>query len=302
MINISQKAVLPGHQHPIYTLEISQKPTIFFSAGGEASVVEWSLKKMQHIKIMFKTLGSIYALHAPKSFNTLIAADRKGLITIFDFVTNKIHNTDQIHHKPVFDIKSCNNYFFSSSEDGTICKWSLKTLECVRQVKISDQTIRSVSIHPTKNIIAAAGKDNFIYLLEKETLQVIQILEGHTLPVFSITFSPNGKYLLSGGRDAQLKIWDVEKAFTLKENIPAHLFAINHILFLGNSDFFASASMDKSIKIWNINDFQLYQIIDQAKMNGHTLSVNKLAWDDSSKTLISASDDKMIMLWNVDFL
>jgi centriolar protein POC1 len=48
------------------------------------------------------------------------------------------------------------------------------------------------------------------------------------MAVFSTAYTPDGKYILIGSRDAQLKIWDAE-TFMLVKNIPAHLFAINHI-------------------------------------------------------------------------
>jgi WD40 repeat protein len=72
-------------------------------------------------------------------------------------------------------------------------------------------------------------------------------LEGHSLPITSLAFSPCGRYLLSGSRDAQLKVWDLS-TFSLKENIPAHLFAIYDIEYSPNENYFATASRDKSIK------------------------------------------------------
>jgi centriolar protein POC1 len=117
------------------------------------------------------------------------------------------------------------------------------------------------------------------------------------MPVFSLQYSPTGNYLVSGSRDAQLKIWDAV-SYTLVKNIAAHLFAVNSIAFHPSQPHFATASMDKSIKIWGGDDFKLYKIISREKgFDSHQLSVNKILWN--SDQLISAGDDKRIIIWNV---
>lgn len=119
------------------------------------------------------------------------------------------------------------------------------------------------------------------------------------MSVFTLAYSPDGTYLASGGRDAQIKIWDSATYQPIK-NIPAHLFAINHILFHATKPYFATASMDKSIKIWGSDDFKLYKIISREKGHpGHVLSINKLAWNGDQ--LLSVSDDKSVLVWDVKF-
>jgi WD40 repeat protein len=131
-----------------------------------------------------------------------------------------------------------------------------------------------------------------------EDFSLMKEIEGHTLPIFSLQFSPDGKLLFSGSRDAHLKIWETHE-YELKHNIPAHMYAINDIAFHPNLPIFATASMDKSIKIWGTDDFKLYKKIDLTKPESHTKSVNKLAWSTFNDSLISVSDDKMVMIWEI---
>ena len=125
------------------------------------------------------------------------------------------------------------------------------------------------------------------------------MLYGHTMAVFSTQYPPSGDYLVSGSRDAQVKIWDT-KSFELIHNIPAHLFAVNSIAFHPLQSYFATASMDKSIKIWGADDFKLYKIISREKgFDGHQLSINKIVWNGDQ--LISTGDDKRIIVWDFKF-
>jgi centriolar protein POC1 len=306
-MNISRSAILEGHEHPIYSICNSQKTHIIFTGGGEAAVVEWSLKTMTHIKVLFKTPGSIYALHCPSSPNILIAGDRSGTITIFDFLQQKIVHQIRHHTKAVFQITSDLDSFFSVSEDGSLCQWSSKDFSLIHKKQVIDDSLRTIAISPDKKIMAIGGKDALVRVLDIQTFEYVHLIEGHTMGIFSLCFSPDGKYLLSSSRDAQLKIWNVNDHFSLRENIPAHLFSINDITFLGDQKYFATASRDKSIKIWNIEDLQLYKIISLEKLNeGHRLSVNKIIFNSFNNLpagrqgqLVSVSDDKMVMVWSI---
>ncbi|MNE08756.1 WD domain, G-beta repeat [compost metagenome] len=148
--------------------------------------------------------------------------------------------------------------------------------------------------------MALACRDNIIRIFDLDGFVLLHELHDHSMSVFTLQYSPDGSYLISGARDAQLKVWNTMN-YELKLNIPAHLFAINHISFHPTQPYFATASMDKSIKIWGTEDFKLYKKIDMTKEASHHKSVNKLAWSRYDDYLISVSDDKMVMVWDIDF-
>jgi WD40 repeat protein len=119
------------------------------------------------------------------------------------------------------------------------------------------------------------------------------------MAVFSTQYSPDGSYVVTGSRDAQVKIWNTS-TFELIHNIPAHLFAVNHIAFHPEQPYFATASMDKTIKLWGADDFKLYKVISREKgFETHFLSINKLVWHNGQ--LLSTSDDKRIIIWDIAF-
>ena len=49
-----------------------------------------------------------------------------------------------------------------------------------------------------------------------ESGEVVRTLSGHTKEVYSVSFSPDGKYVVSGSGDYSVKIWDIYKGITLK--------------------------------------------------------------------------------------
>jgi centriolar protein POC1 len=301
MITVQKTAELTGHSNPIFTLELSQKPGVLFTGGNDKGIVEWNLETNAFIKVMFPVSASIYAIHCPVGYPLMFAGLRTGEVIVFDFIQQKITHRLRHHIKPIFDIKSSvkKDEILIASEDGTVSVWSLKTLELVRTIPVSNDTVRCITINPAENRVAFGCRDNRVMIYDLDDYSLIKELTGHTLAVFSLQYSANGEYLVSGSRDAQVKIWD-NKTYALIQNIPAHLFAVNHIAFHPTRPYFATASMDKSIKIWDAADFKLRKIISREKgFASHALSINKLAWN--GEQLLSASDDKKIMIWDIGF-
>ncbi|MDF3078553.1 MAG: repeat protein [Sphingobacteriaceae bacterium] len=301
MIQVNRIAELPGHQNPIFTVEPSQKPGIFFTAGNDKGVVEWSLKTMSFIKVMFPVKSSVYAIHCVPGKPLLTVGERSGEISIFNFVEQKITKSLTLHRLPVFDIKSIlsKNELVASSEDGTVSVWSLDDYSKLFQFKVAEDTVRVIAVSPDENLIALGCKDNVIYLYDSKDYTLVATLTGHTMPITSLHFSPDGKFLLSGSRDAQLKVWATSD-YQLQESIPAHLFTIYDIKFHPTKPIFATASRDKSIKIWDAETYTLLKTISREKgMDGHRLSVNKIAWESHTERLISVGDDKLVLVWEI---
>ena len=251
---------------------------------------------------MFPVPTSIYAIHCPVGYPLMFAGLRSGEVLVFDFILQKITHRLRHHIRPVFDIKSSQKKgeLLVASEDGTVSIWNLKDLGLLHSIRVSNDTVRCITINPAEDRVAFGCRDNRIIVYDMEDYSLNKALTGHTMAVFSLQYAPNGEYLVSGSRDAQVKIWD-NKTYTLIKNIPAHLFAVNHIVFHPSLPYFATASMDKSIKIWDAADFKLRKTISREKgYAGHLLSVNKLAWHNDNE-LLSGSDDKTIMRWNVTF-
>jgi WD40 repeat protein len=113
-----------------------------------------------------------------------------------------------------------------------------------------------------------------------------------------LSFHPAGKYLLSGGRDARLRIWNIENNFELEKEIPAHNYAIYKIMFNSSGSLLATASRDKTAKVWDASDASFLFRLDKENFKGHLNSVNTLLWLNED-TLISGSDDRSIVVWKI---
>jgi WD40 repeat protein len=138
-----------------------------------------------------------------------------------------------------------------------------------------------------------ACQDGYIRILETEYFNQIGEFFAHENGATSIAFHTDSKQLITGGKDAILRIWNLETTQQIKA-IPAHNFVIYDIQFL-NATEFITVSRDKSIKIWSFENLAVTQKLE-FKNGGHIHSVNKIQFLNST-TFATCSDDKRIMIW-----
>lgn len=77
------------------------------------------------------------------------------------------------------------------------------------------------------------------------TGECLQTLQGHTNRVWSVTFSPDGQTLVSGGDDYTVKLWNVRQGKCFK-TLLGHGSQVLSITTDGGTLF--SSSADNSVK------------------------------------------------------
>lgn len=107
-----------------------------------------------------------------------------------------------------------------------------------------------------------------------------------------ITVSPNGKYLVCGGSDEMIRIFDMKTKKSVGD-LSKHTGTITCLQFVGNG-FMISGSEDNTLCIWRVHDWQCLHIL-----GGHKGAVNDIAVHPSGKVLLSVSRDNTIRLWNL---
>ena len=207
----------------------------------------------------------------------------------------------QHHTAPIFDINysSKTNCFYTASGDGNFVVCSLHTLSLIKIKKLSNQEVRNIDFHESTSEIRVALGDCYILVFDLETLDHKRDFIAHQLAANVVRYSPDGKFLLMGGRDAHLNIWQVEN-YELVKSIPAHNWAIYDIVFNSDATLFAIASRDKTIKIRDAITYQLLKDITKGNFDAHTYSVNKLCWSTYNNYLVSAGDGRMIIIRDVN--
>lgn len=263
-------------------------------------VVEWDQEHPKDGTLIAKLPHSIYALEVDRERNLLIIGHNFEGIHVIDLNENKEIWNLKLTDQPIFDIKVFGTEILVGTGDGLLVVVDIEERSFKKHIKLSSKSIRVMTIAPEKRQLALGLSDHSIKILDlANNFQPIANLTGHTNSVFALSYSPDEKKLVSGGRDAQIKFWNSDN-YTLTENIVAHMYAINYLSFKEDGKYLVTCSMDKSIKVWDAENYKLMKVIDKARNAGHGTSINKVLWSTYSGHVISISDDRTISIWQIE--
>jgi len=301
-VKVTCATTLKGHNAAVYALSRFQKKDEFLSAGGDGWVAQWSLKDKENGKLLAKTASSNFSLNYNKQDNILAVGDILGDLHIVKLDENNEPRKISYHKKGIFGIYRLEKELLTLAGDGLLTKWDALTLAKKESIQLSFNRIRGFAEAKNRGFLIIGSSDKNIYFIKKDGFTIQDtVKQAHLNSIFALALNDEERILLSGGRDAELKIWSWGAEIALIKSIPAHLFTINAIRYSPDQRLFATASRDKTIKIWDSKEFRLLKVLEAIRDKGHVNSVNDLLWLSKDR-LISCSDDRTIKVWDVQII
>ena len=132
------------------------------------------------------------------------------------------------------------------------------------------------------------------------------MFDGHEQEVYSLDFSLDGRFIVSGSGDKTVRIWEIidgtsrnvltiNDGDSLNNDIPHH--GVTSVAISPNGKFIAAGSLDTAVRILDATTSQLVETL-----RGHSHSVYSVAFTPDGKGLISGSLDKTLKYWDVSNL
>lgn len=169
---------------------------------------------------------------------------------------------------------------------GKIFAYTVSKDMCLTKYDITDFTKRP------KKLKHAKGGVRFI---PKTTVEIENTTEGHYDEILTVAASPDGKYVVTGGRDRKLIVWSTESLVPIKV-IPTkdRRGQIMSMTFRKNSDQLYVSCADYKIRTYSINQFSQLEIL-----YGHQDVVVDISALGMERCVTVGSRDRTAMLWKI---
>ncbi len=115
---------------------------------------------------------------------------------------------------------------------------------------------------------------------------------GHRGGLWSVVWTPDGKYIITSGDDGTVRFWGPDA--TPIAVAEGHHGRINTLALSHDGAVVASAGVDRTIRLWRVPSGDPLGVL-----RGHTASVVDIAFLPDDRSIVSASSDGTIRVWSV---
>lgn len=106
--------------------------------------------------------------------------------------------------------------------------------------------VTAIAAHPNNDLLAVAGDDYRIRIVNCRDFQVAQTIASHNDIIRTLSFDPQGQRLVSAGNDGQIIIWDGSQGYRPIQKMGGSP-AIARICFSPSGDELAAVGFDNSV-------------------------------------------------------
>ncbi len=149
----------------------------------------------------------------------------------------------------------------------------------------------------------SGGKDDAVFHYDVEAGKRVAALsplwngrqghQAHEKEVLALAVTSDGRYLAAGGRDKEIRIWDLRAGSKLVKTFSGHRDAVAALAFRDGSHALYSGSWDRALKHWTLDGMAYVETLF-----GHQAEVNGLAaW--RRERPVSCGRDRTVRIWKL---
>jgi len=153
----------------------------------------------------------------------------------------------------------------------------------------------------TRNLIAwscdnrriAVSLDNNIGILDVISGECFALFQGHEDDIASVSWSPDGKSIVSGSLDSTILIWDAATGQCLTY-LKGHKNEVYSVAWSPDGKSIVSSGLDSTIRIWDAATGQC-----RTNLKSHKGGVTSVSWSPDGKSIVSGGGrDNTIRIWD----
>ncbi|MGE3800307.1 MAG: WD40 repeat domain-containing protein [Candidatus Kapaibacterium sp.] len=178
--------------------------------------------------------------------------------------------------------------------DDSLRIWTTGVWEKYPRAMYSDSSfLRSIAWSPDgKSIVGTDLDHNWLFDLERDT--VLLWFENDTTEIV-LKFSPDGKYLMSGGGDGGVRMWDAKTGKLVRDLRGYHTdrLTIRGLDITRDGSQFATGALDGRVLLWDMATAMPFREVY------HDGGVTTVGFTPDGRYLLSGGLDGRIIVWDV---
>jgi len=269
---------LPGHVRTITAVTTTLDGRFILSGGQDKTLRVWGLVTGQHLRTFEGHTDHVNCVAVTADRHLAITGSRDNTLRLWALATGECLKVFTGHSEYVTSVAVSpdSRFAVSGSRDRTLRLWSLATEE-------HHNLFEGMQI-PVEDAYISA---------EQATGRSLRVLKGHTDAVEAVAISQDGRFVISGGQDTTLRLWNLSTG-RCTHIFRGHSGYVTAVALSRDGQFVVSASRDKTLRVWRIATGMCLRIL-----RGHEAYVSSVAVTSDGHFAVSGSWDRTVRLWNL---
>ena len=216
--------VLQGHLAPVSSLAVLDRGRLLASGGFDGTVRLWDLQVPGADRMLVQHAGPVTALAATPDGRGVVSADFDGVVRQSRVGADGAPGLVRLDGPVSAIAVAPDGEIVAASSDGHVrivtSTWSGGSLQVARDIAVDEIPLASLALSPDGRLIAVAGLNGGVAVIERASGRITARLTGPGLPVWSLAFDRDNRTLYTGGADRVIRRWDAVAGTALTPTVP----------------------------------------------------------------------------------
>jgi len=183
----------------------------------------------------------------------------------------------------------------TGGSDGKVNLWKVGRAARVLGISAAKTAVRCVGFDADETVVVAGSRSGSLRLFALNAEGKTQCrLTGHNSECTAACFHPLGNLLVSGGADANVKVWDIRTKSCMR-TFMGHEEKVTCLEFSPDGKWVASGSSDKTVKLWDLQTGKMLH-----DFNAHRGVITSLKFHPAEFWLATGSEDSTVKYWDLE--
>jgi WD40 repeat protein/serine/threonine protein kinase len=309
----------PGHNsYSVLSLAYSPDGRRLASGSRDGMVRVWNAEHGGAPQLVLEHFEGVFGVAWSPDGQLLASAGRLGMVKIWNAATGAEIRTLHAQADTIYNVAFSPDGRYLAAGGGSppwevihpvvvqpeVLIWDTTTGQEYRHLTCHDRDVLGVAWSPDGRYLASVTGSLVVQSPDRGPGEVtiwdtaagtpVRTLRGHTGPLMSVAYSPDGGRIASASWDRTVKVWDARTGDEIR-TLKGHQDWVRGVAFSLDGRRLASASADGAVKVWDAATGQ-----ETLTLRGHTQVVTAVSFHPNGKQVASSSSDQTVRVWDAE--
>ena len=279
-------AVMSGHAGPVTQVAFSPDGTRIVTASEDATARVWKAETGAQLAVLLGQPGTVTAARFVGDGTDVVTGSDDGSVRLWYSLQQPVLDILAQLPRPVVRVAALRGGRVEAvTDDG--------------RGFVLDSRGRHVAERTPAVTVAAKSGDGSTATIDGDVVRIrrpdgaVVVLRGHTAPVTTVHFSPDGALVVTASRDTTARIWDARSGAPL-HTLRRYFDTVNDAEFSPNGQWVVTAG-PSTAALWSAGDgaFWFY-------LRGHKGRVTSATFDRAGNRIITSGEDGTVRTYDCD--